>query len=93
MKTLGKTLEMNPDDAQSYLFNGVNSAQSSTVGPVYGNDLTNNAIFPIVQTATAAVNTGVAGIPNGEEQSFCGNYFTPGSVQYCSSTEKFENGQ
>jgi hypothetical protein len=84
LKTLGKTLGMNPDDAQSYLFNGVNSAQSSTVGPVYGNVLTNNAIFPIVQTATSvngtAVNAGVAGIPNGEEQSFCGNYCTPGSV-------------
>jgi hypothetical protein len=75
---------MNPDDAQSYLFNGVNSAQSTTVGSVYGNGLTNNAIFPIVQTATTvngtAVAAGVAGIPNVEEQSFCGNYCTTGSV-------------
>jgi hypothetical protein len=30
----------------SYLINGTSIAQSATVGPVFGNGLTNNAIFP-----------------------------------------------
>eukprot|EP01039_Chlorochromonas_danica_P011384 gene11384-12719_t len=83
LATLGKTLGMCPDDAQSYLFNGVNSALSTTVGPVFGNGLTNNAIFPIVGGAGATVNgtaiaAGVAGIPNGNEQAACGNYCASG---------------
>eukprot|EP01034_Spumella_vulgaris_P024790 gene24790-31168_t len=53
---------MAPDDARSYLFNGTSSANSATVGPVGGNGLSNNSIFPV----TAA---GVAGAANGEEQS------------------------
>jgi hypothetical protein len=73
LKTLGKTLGMSPDDARSYLFNGPSSANSATVGPVGGNGLSNNSIFPISAT-------GVAGAANGEEQSVFGNYCAPGTV-------------
>ncbi len=84
LQTLGKTLGMSPDDAQSYLFNGTSSAQSATVGPVFGNGLTNNSIFPVVAATTSIngtnVNAGVAGIPNGIEQAACANYCVPGTV-------------
>ena len=44
LQTLGKTLGMSPDDAQSYIFNGAGSALANNVGPVGGNGLSNTLI-------------------------------------------------
>ena len=73
LKTLGATLGMSPDDAQSYLFNSSGSALGNAVGPVGGNGLSNNAIFPV----SAA---GVAGDANGQQQDAFGNYCAQGTV-------------
>lgn len=84
LPTLGKTLGMSPDDAQSYLYNGTSSAQTNAIGPVFGNGLTNNAVFP-VNAITQQINNqnvaaGAAGLANGHEQSAFGNYCQTGIV-------------
>ena len=84
LKTLGKTLGMQPDDVQSYLYNGTSSATSATAGPMFGNGLCNNAIFPIYNTAIAfnGNNTTVGNQGNADmsQQSACANYGAQGTV-------------
>lgn len=80
LNTLGITLGMFPDDIQSYLYNGASSALSTTVGPVGGNGLSNNMIFPV----SAA---GVATTANTNEQNAFTTYSAPGSV-YNSGLQK-----
>jgi hypothetical protein len=70
---MGKTLGICPDNYQSYLYNGAGSAISATVGPVGGNGLSNNSIFPIT-------SSGVAGVPNMNQQSAFGAYDQSGLV-------------
>ena len=70
----GKTLNIWPDDVHSLLYNGIGSAISTVIGPVGGNGLTNNMIFPVVAT------TGAAGVANGNQQSSWERYAKPGTV-------------
>lgn len=58
----GKTLGIYPDDVHSIRYNGQDKALSVTVGPVGGNGLSNNFIFPVT-------SAGVAGVANGDQQS------------------------
>lgn len=74
LKTLGRTLGFYPDDVLSYLYNGSASALSGTVGPVFGNGLCNNMIFPMSNQAVASDN------PLTDLQNIAENYCTAGSV-------------
>ena len=80
LKTLGSTLGMYPDDAQSYEYHGASSASSTTEGPVGGNGMCNNQIFPVGPN-------GIATAANGNEQNAFGTYCAPGTV-YNSALQK-----
>ena len=84
LKTLGKTLGMQPDDVQSYLYNGSSSALSATSGALYGNGLCNNAIFPVFNSAVSFngnnTTVGNQGVTDMYQQSACTNYGTQGTV-------------
>jgi hypothetical protein len=56
VKNLGRTLGFHPDEALSYFYNGSGSALTNAIGPVYGNGLTNNCIFPMTNQAVATDN-------------------------------------
>ena len=69
LTALGRTLGIQPDDVQSYLYNST----IATDGCVGGNGLSNNSIFPINPDGTAAA-------ANTYEQNAFGTYCKQGSV-------------
>ena len=73
LRTLGRTLGMQPDDVQSYLYNGTASATSATTGAVCGNGLCNNMLMSI--GANGAVT-----VPNKDQQNVVGTYSALGAV-------------
>ena len=71
LQAFGRTLGVQPDDVQSYFYNG--PAQVTANGAIYGNGLTNNSIFPIQAN-------GAIGNMDMDEQIACSTYGTIGTV-------------
>jgi hypothetical protein len=73
LDTIGRTLGIYPDDVFSYFYNGTESSLANGVGPVGGNGLCNNMIFP-------TTNGGAEGVANYDQQSQWNTYGTAGLV-------------